>query len=170
MVVWIIGLSGAGKTTLAEAVAARLREAGGSAVLIDGDRIRDLFDNDLGHTMDDRRKNGARICKLGKFLDEQNVHVVCAILSLFPEQREWNRKNLKDYLEVFIDAPLADLKARDSKGLYRRFETGEIRDVAGLDIEFPRPSRADIVIPNDTSREALLAHAGPIAERMLGNR
>lgn len=170
MVVWIIGLSGAGKTTLAEAVAAKLREAGGSAVLIDGDRVRDLFDNDLGHTMDDRRKNGARICKLGKFLDEQGVNVVCAILSLFPEQREWNRKNLKNYLEVFIDAPLPDLKTRDSKGLYRRFEKGEIRDVAGLDIEFPRPANADIVIPNDSSREALLAYAEPIAVRMLGNR
>src|SRR5438105_1109500 len=101
MVVWIMGLSGAGKTTLAEAILAEIRRAAGTAVLIDGDRVRELFDNDLGHTMDDRRKNGARICKLGKFLDEQHVHVVCAILSLFPEQREWNRRNLKNYLEVF---------------------------------------------------------------------
>jgi adenylylsulfate kinase len=170
VIVWIIGLSGAGKTTLANEVVAQVRQKTDNVVLIDGDKVRDVFGNDLGHTMDDRRKNGARICLLGKFLDEQNINVVCAILSLFPEQRDWNRQNLKDYLEVFIDTPMTDLETRDSKGLYRRFKSGEIRDVAGLDIEFPRPSNPDILIPNGASKEALLAFAQPIADRILERR
>jgi cytidine diphosphoramidate kinase len=167
MIVWIIGLSGAGKTTLANEIVAEVRRQTDNVVLIDGDKVREIFGNDLGHTMEDRRKNGARICQLGKFLDEQNINVVCAILSLFPEQRSWNRQNLKHYLEVFIDAPMTALEARDSKGLYRRFRSGEIRDVAGLDIEFPRPSNPDILIPNGASKEALLAFAKPIADRIL---
>jgi adenylylsulfate kinase len=170
VIVWIIGLSGAGKTTLADEVVAQVRRKTDNVVLIDGDRVREMFGNDLGHTMDDRRKNGARICQLGKFLDEQNINVVCAILSLFPEQREWNRKNLKCYLEVFIDTPMIDLEARDSKGLYRRFKSGEIRDVAGLDIEFPRPENPDILIRNGAAKESLLGFAKPIADRILERR
>jgi adenylylsulfate kinase-like enzyme len=168
MIVWIIGLSGAGKTTLANEIVAEVRKKTDNVVLIDGDKVREIFGNDLGHTMEDRRRNGARICQLGKFLDEQNINAVCAILSLFPEQRDWNRKNLGQYLEVFIDAPMSDLMARDSKGLYRRFNSGEISDVAGLDIEFPRPENPDILIPNGTTKQALLAFAKPIADRISG--
>jgi len=168
MVVWIIGLSGAGKTTLANEVVAQVRRVQRNVVLIDGDMVREVFGNDLGHTMNDRLTNARRICQLGKLLDDQGIHVVCAILSLFPETREWNRKNLKDYYEVFIDTPLPDLVQRDSKGIYRRFNSGEIRDVAGMDIEFPRPDNADLIISNTNSREALLGFAKTVAERITG--
>lgn len=169
MVVWIIGLSGAGKTTLANEVIADVRRVQGNVVLIDGDMVREVFGNDLGHTMEDRLTNARRICQLGKFLDDQGIHVVCAILSLFPETREWNRKNLKNYYEVFIDTPIQDLVQRDSKGIYHRFIKGEIRDVAGLDIEFLRPNNADLIIENINSKLVLLAFAKTIAERILGD-
>ena len=93
--------------------------------------------------------------------------MVCAILSLFPESRQWNRVNLREYYEVFIEAPLDDLKTRDSKGIYRRFAQGEIRDVAGLDLEFQRPV-AHLVIENSGSRAQLLGYSTQIAERVLG--
>lgn len=166
MVVWIMGLSGAGKTTLARKVVEELRNSVSNVVLIDGDEIREMFGNDLGHTLADRRRNADRICRLGKFLDDQGIHVVCAILSLFPESREWNRNNLRDYYEVFIDTPLNDLKERDSKGLYARFARGEISDVAGLDLVFPLPD-AHLVIRNHGSRDALLGHAPLIADRVV---
>ncbi len=169
MVVWIIGLSGAGKTTLANEVIRQVRRSERNAVLIDGDAVREVFGNDLGHTMEDRRTNAQRICRLGKLLDEQGIHVVCAILSLFPASRTWNRKHLNSYYEVFIDAPMDDLVQRDSKGIYRRFNRGEIRDVAGMDIAFPRPDNADLVISNASSREALLGHAKTIAEIIAGS-
>ena len=93
MVIWIIGLSGAGKTTLANNVVAHANMKSKKTILIDGDIIREIFDNDLSYSMEDRLVNAKRICKLGKFLDEQGLNVVCAILSIFPETREWNRKN-----------------------------------------------------------------------------
>ncbi len=168
MVVWIIGLSGAGKTTLANEVVAQVRRVQRNVVLIDGDVVREVFGNDLGHTMEDRRTNAQRICQLGKFLEDQGIDVVCAILSLFPETRAWNRKNINNYYEVFIDTPLPNLVQRDPKGIYRRFNNGEIRDVAGMDIEFPRPEDADLTIANIGSKEALLAYARVIAEKIAG--
>lgn len=167
MVVWIIGLSGAGKTTLANEVVARVRQQHNNVVLIDGDVVREVFGNDLGYSMEDRLTNARRICQLGKLLDDQGVHVVCAILSLFPETRDWNRANLKNYYEVFIDTPMQDLTQRDSKGIYSRFLKGEIREVAGMDIEFPRPENADLIINNINSRDELLGYAKPIVDRIL---
>jgi len=167
MIVWIIGLSGAGKTTLANEVMDNISAAQGNAVLIDGDLIREVFDNDLGYTMNDRKTNARRICQLGKMLDDQGVNVVCAILSLFPESREWNRENVKSYYEVFIDAPIENLVDRDSKGIYQKFKSGEIKDVAGMDLDFPRPDSADLIIKNTGSKEVLLDYAKFIADKMV---
>lgn len=167
MVVWIVGLSGAGKTTLANEIVANIRSSKGHVVLIDGDIIREVFGNDLGHTMKDRRTNARRICQLCKLLDDQGIDVVCAILSLFRESRSWNRENLKSYYEIFIDTPMEDLVERDSKGIYRKFQRGEIRDVAGMDIEFPRPDSAELIISNNNSKEMFLDYAKGIAEIIL---
>lgn len=168
MVVWIIGLSGAGKTTLAEDVITEVRRRGRRVVLLDGDRVRELFGNDQGYDLAGRRANADRICRLCAFLDAQGIDVVCAILSIFPETREWCRANVRLYYEVFIDTPIEILRQRDSKGLYARHARGEIRDVAGLDLEFPRPTSADLVIANNDSLEELLAHVRPIADHICG--
>jgi len=168
VVIWIIGLSGAGKTTLANEVIAQVRCVQSNVVLLDGDVIRKVFGNDLGHTMEDRHANARRICQLGEFLEGQGIHVVCAILSLFPESRSWNRDNLKNYYEVFIDTPMEHLVKRDYKGLYGRFKRGEICDVAGMDIDFQRPDNADLTITNSSSKEVLLGYANAIAERIIG--
>ncbi len=168
MVIWIIGLSGAGKTTLANEVIANIRRIQGDVVLIDGDVVRDIFDNDLGHTTDGRYTNAKRICRLGKLLDDHGITVVCAILSLFPESRSWNRKHLKSYYQVFIDTPIQDLIQRDPKGIYRRCKSDEIHDVAGMDIEFSRPVDADLTIDNIHSKKELLSFATSIAEKITG--
>lgn len=167
MVVWIVGISGAGKTTLAAAVVASARTRGAPVVLVDGDVVREIFGNDLGHTIEDRRRNGDRICRLCKFLDDQQVHVVCAILSLFPETRAWNRRHISNYFEVFIDAPLADVVARDVKGIYGRYHRGEITNVAGMDIAFPEPTDAEIRIHNDGSKDVLMSWVEPIVNHLL---
>ena len=159
MVLWIIGLSGAGKTTLSEKVVEKIRNSKTNVVLIDGDIIRDVFGNDLGHTLEDRHQNADRICRLCKFLDDQGIHVVCAILSLFPESRSWNRKNINNYYEVHIETPIEQLQKRDYKGLYRKFSEGKIKNVAGMDIEFIPPDSPDLSIKNNSSLDNLLTHA-----------
>lgn len=163
MVIWIIGLSGAGKTTLAREVARLARPARPNLVYLDGDLLREVWGSDLGHDLEGRRKNADRICRLGKLLDEQGIDVVCAVLSLFPDCRRWNRENLSRYHEVFIDCPMESLVARDSKGLYRRALAGELKNVAGVDLPFPRPESADLTIVNEGDLGALLAHAPRLA-------
>tara|TARA_B110000483_G_C17917797_1_gene435601 strand:+ start:207 stop:719 length:513 start_codon:yes stop_codon:yes gene_type:complete len=165
MVIWIIGLSGSGKSTLANEIVLRANKEKNKTILLDGDLIREIFGHDLGYSKKDRFKNAQRICQLGKFLNDQGFNVVTAILSLFPENREWNRSNIKNYYEVFIDAPLEDLIKRDSKGLYEKFSKGEISEVAGMDIEFLKPERADLVIKNTDSKESLLNYAELIAKK-----
>ena len=169
MVIWLIGLSGAGKTTLANKIVADANAKAINTVLLDGDVVREVFGNDLGYTMEDRLVNAQRICRLGKFLDGQGINVVCAILSVFPETREWNREHVENYYEVFIDTPIDILVDRDSKGIYGKFKRGEISNVAGMDLKFPSPNQADLVINNSGSEADLLSHSTRIIE-VLKNR
>ena len=167
MVIWLIGLSGSGKTTLADKIVSDLREVDQTVVSLDGDILRELWGNDLGHDLESRRENAQRICRLCQFLDQQGLDVVCAILSIFPESREWCRQNLSSYYEVFIDAPLSQVMDRDVKGIYSKYKNGEIKDVAGLDLEFPIPQKPDLVIKNVKRKEDLLSHAPIIKNQIL---
>ena len=87
-------------------------------------------------------------------LEEQNINVVCAILSLFPESREWNRNNYKKYFEIYIDVPVDQLKRRSFKGLYEKADCRTIKNVVGIDIQFSPPSSPDMVINNDIDLES----------------
>lgn len=169
MVIWLIGLSGAGKTTLAKEILKLAKKDKKEVVLVDGDQIRDLFRNDLGFDLESRRLNAERICKLCHFLDKQNIHVICSILSIFTESRLWCRENLSSYYEVYIDTPISSLKERDSKGLYSKFDRGEINQVAGLDLEFPEPKSADLIIKNDKNLDYLLSFASDLSNLVIKN-
>jgi len=170
MVVWIIGLSGAGKTTLGMEVVSQAKSLIPNLAFIDGDLIRELFGNDLGYSMTDRRKNAERISNLCKFLQDQDINVVCAILSLFHESQEWNRKNIIDYFEVYIDAPFEQLVDRDTKGLYAGALRGKLTNVAGVDIEFVPPKHPDLVINNSGALSELLAFAPVIVSKIAGQK
>ncbi len=152
MVIWIIGLSGTGKTTLASQVVERIRQLNGKVVLLDGDLIRTLFGNDVDHTIEGRRRNAERLSVLSKFLADQGIHVVAAVLSIFPEWRRWNRENIPNYSEVYIKASMQTLLRRDIKNLYARAARGEIINVVGVDIPFPEPENPELVIENDVDR------------------
>jgi len=148
MVVWLIGLAGAGKTTVAREVFARLRQRKPNVVLLDGDDVRTIMGDDLGHSLEDRHRNAWRICRLCRYLDTQGIDVVCAILSIFGETQDWNRENLSRYFEVYIEVPLEVLRARDPKGLYSGALAGRIKNVVGIDLPFTPPHQADLVVNN----------------------
>lgn len=163
MVIWIVGRSGCGKTTLAEGVLSLVREKLSNVVLLDGDAVRAIFANDLGYEIDDRKKNAGRLSQLSRFLEHQGIHVIAAVASAFEETREWNRANLTAYHEVLIECPFEQLVARDPKGLYKRALSGEIF-LPGVNQPYEPPQCPDEVIVNSDSRDSLLTHAARLAD------
>lgn len=153
MVIWFIGLSGSGKTTLGYEVSRQLKLKYSNTVFLDGDELRKLFgfENKNSYSIAGRRKNAELIVNLCELLDKQGIHVVCCILSIFPDMRLNNRKRFSKYIEIFMDAPLDVLIARDVKGLYKKALNGHMKDVVGIDIPFERPKGSDIVV--DSSKE-----------------
>ncbi len=146
MITWLIGLSGAGKSTIAARLYEHLKTHHANLVLLDGDAFREIFRNDLDHTIEGRYKNAERISHMCRVLDSQNIHVIASVLSLFPEWQAWNRETFSEYFETFLDIPLKTLKLRDRKGLYKAFEEGKTVNVVGMDIPFPRPPAPDLII------------------------
>ena len=166
MVLWLIGLSGAGKTVIGLEVYAQLKARRANVVFLDGDHIRAIMGNDLGYSLEDRRANALRVCRLCQFLDGQGIDVVCAILSIFHETQEWNRRNYSKYFEVYIDVPKSVLLQRDQKGLYGGALAGRISNVVGIDIPFTPPIAPDLIIHNDDSGVSPRALADEILAAM----
>ncbi len=138
-VVWITGLSAAGKTTLATAFAKYLRECGQPVVLLDGDELREVLGATTVHSREARLALAYQYVRLARMLAKQEIIVVIATVALFKEIHEWNRKHLPGYFEVYLRVPLTELQRRDPKGIYRRFAAGEIANVAGLDVPVDEP-------------------------------
>ena len=144
MVIWIIGLSASGKTRVGSLLAERLRERAAPVVFLDGDSLRAVWGDGLGHDIASRRVQAGRVSRLCKLLDHQGVHVVTAILSLFPEWRQWNRANLNHYFQVYLDVPFDELRRRDPNGIYAAAARGEMEDVVGIDIPWPVPDDSNV--------------------------
>ena len=150
MIIWITGLSGSGKSSLAKALVKILRSKGKNVIMLDGDELREIFDkdqiNEENYSKDERLKLARKYSLLCSVLNKQGVIVVIATISLFKEIHKWNRENLKDYFEVYLKIPIDELRRRDSKGIYHRFDTGKIKNVVGLDFPMDEPEKADWVV------------------------
>lgn len=146
MVLWLTGLSGAGKTTIAEAILRVVKPCLPSLVLIDGDVVRDLFGAGLGFDEEARKLQIGRIQRLAQLLDRQNIPVIVSALYSSPELMDWNRKNLSEYFEIYIDTPLETVIERDTKGLYSKARAGELLHVVGLDVPWHVPKSPNMVV------------------------
>jgi len=149
MVIWIIGMSSSGKTTLGKILHEKLKLSNEKWVFLDGDIYRNILGEDLGHTIEDREKNGQRISKLSEFFDKNNINVIACVLSIFHKHQEYNRKKIKDYFEVYIKVDFEKLLKRDNKRLYEDALDGKIKDVIGVDIDFVEPKSPDYIIDNN---------------------
>jgi adenylyl-sulfate kinase len=170
-VVWLTGLSGAGKSTVARAVEARLLDAGRLAYVLDGDNLRNGLNADLGFSPADRGENVRRAAEVAALLADAGVLVVAALISPYRTDRAAARRaaGARPFLEVFVDAPLALCEERDPKGLYARARRGEIADFTGVSAPYEPPEAPDLVLASGRDEAAACAEAvvGLLAARGL---
>jgi adenylylsulfate kinase-like enzyme len=167
MVIWITGLSGAGKSTIGRVVWERWRQQASNTVFVDGDEIRDalgLSSDEYYYTREGRLEVAGRICALCEWLDGQQINIVCCTISLFDEVHRRNRQNLSRYFEVFVDMPIEVLKSRDTKGLYASNKL----NVVGIDLSYDVPAAPDMTIANSGSAHDVDVFAADILDRALG--
>ena len=149
-IIWITGLSGSGKTTIAQEISSNLRAQGKAVVLLDGDELREIFGastlNEKNHGRASRLLLAMQYSNLCKMIGAQGITVVIATISMFDEIHEWNRKNLSGYFEVYIKVSQDELRRRDPKGIYRKFDSGEIKNVAGIDLKVDEPKSPDLIL------------------------
>jgi adenylylsulfate kinase-like enzyme len=146
MLYFITGLSGAGKTTIGKALVAELNARGqNNVIFLDGDQIRWAFGEMFGYSNDDRKKLALSYPRICKLLTDQGFSVVFSTISMFNEVREWNRKTIENYLEIYLKVPLSILKERNQKGLY----STDTENLMGVSAEPELPQNPDIVIEND---------------------
>ena len=151
--IWITGLAGSGKTTIAQRVYNEFKSRYANTVMIDGDDFREIIGNKLGHSREERFKVAMQIARLCKFLTKNGINVVCATISLFKEIHDFNRSYDSDYLEIFIDCKMAELKKRDKKNLYSKAIAGKIKNVWGVDLHFDQPDCCHLHLKNNTPRQ-----------------
>lgn len=145
-VVWFTGLSGAGKTTVANALEARLHSFGKHTYLLDGDNIRQGLSKDLGFSAVDRAENIRRIAEVASLMVDAGLIVLAAFISPYRRDRELARSLIGSdrFLEVYVDTPLHECERRDIKGLYRQARAGVIRDMTGIQSSYEPPLRPDV--------------------------
>jgi len=135
---WITGLSASGKTTLGRLLVDHFRINGRVVIYLDGDELRQVL-SDNAYTREERIALGMRYSRLCALLINQGIDVVITVIGLFKELHTWNRKNIQNYVEIFVDTPLDELIRRDPKNIYKKFLSGSIKNVSGLDLEVDFP-------------------------------
>ena len=165
-VVWFTGLSGAGKSTIANLVEKKLHALGRHTYLLDGDNVRHGLNKDLGFTEADRVENIRRVAEVARLMVDAGLIVLVSFISPFRAERRMARALVKDgeFCEVFVDAPLEVAEARDPKGLYKKARRGELQNFTGIDSPYEAPEHAEVRI--DTTRAAADQAAEQIVARL----
>ncbi len=147
-ILWFTGLSGSGKSTIANGVELALNEQGFKTYLLDGDNVRLGLNNDLGFSDKDRVENVRRIREVAKLMLDAGLIVLCAFVSPFRKDRDALREvvNEEDFVEIFVNCPLEVCEERDVKGLYKKARAGLIKDFTGISSAFEAPLNPEIIL------------------------
>ncbi len=166
-VVWLTGLSGSGKSTIANLVEKRLMAAGRHTYLLDGDNVRHGLNRDLGFTDADRVENIRRVAEVAKLMVDAGLIVLVSFISPFRAERRMARDLMgaDEFVEVYVDTPLAEAERRDVKGLYKKARTGELKNFTGIDSPYEAPEHPEIHI--DTTAMSAEDAAELIAARLM---
>jgi len=162
---WLTGLSGAGKSTIATAVGHELRRRGVRVEVLDGDEVRQNLSKGLGFTREDRDTNIRRIGYVAKLLSRNGVAVITAAISPYRGVRDEVRREIGAFVEVYVKASLDECVRRDTKGLYRRALAGEIPQFTGVSDPYEEPLRPELVL--DTEREGVGESAARVIDRLV---
>jgi adenylylsulfate kinase len=147
--IWLTGLSGAGKSTLARLIERRLRELDRNVEVLDGDVVRTHLSRGLGFSRTDRDTNIKRIAFVCNLLTRNGVVSIAAAISPYHEARGWARKEIGNFVEVYVKCPLDVCRQRDVKGLYKQVEEGKIKGFTGVDDPYEEPDHPELVIETD---------------------
>ena len=166
-VLWFTGLSGSGKSTIARIVEQKLHARGCHTYMLDGDNIRHGLNRDLGFTDADRVENIRRIGEVARLMVDAGLIVLCAFISPFRAERQTVRDLLQpdEFVEIFVDAPLAECIRRDPKGLYAKAKTGQIKNFTGFDSPYQPPETPDLHL--DTVARSAEELADTVLQRLL---
>ena len=165
-VVWFTGLSGAGKSTIANLAERRLVAQGRHTYLLDGDNLRHGLNKDLGFTAQDRVENIRRVAEVARLMVDAGLIVLVSFISPFRAERRMARELVADgeFIEVFVDTPLEVAEARDVKGLYRKARAGQLRNFTGIDSPYEAPESPELRI--DTAAMSSEAAAEAVVEQL----
>jgi bifunctional enzyme CysN/CysC len=166
-VLWLTGLSGAGKSTIANLVETKLASLDRHTILLDGDNLRHGLNSDLGFSEADRAENIRRVGEVAKLLTDAGLIVISAFISPFRAERAMVRRLLRpgEFFEVFIDTPLALAEARDVKGLYKKARAGQLTHFTGVDSPYEIPHAPELRI--DTTKLSLEEAADAIIRLLI---
>jgi bifunctional enzyme CysN/CysC len=147
-ILWFTGLSGSGKSTIANLVETRLHARGVHTITLDGDNMRHGLNKDLGFTDVDRVENIRRVGEVAKLMTEAGLVVLCSFISPFRAERRMVRESVEtnEFIEIFVDTPLEECIARDPKGLYKKALAGEIKNFTGIDQAYEVPESPEIIL------------------------
>lgn len=150
-VLWFTGLSGSGKSTIANTVDHKLFEQGKHTFVLDGDNVRMGLNKNLGFSPEDRTENIRRIGEVSKLYTDAGILVMTAFISPYREDRDQVREILGDgeFIEIFVKASLETCEGRDPKGLYKKARAGEIKGFTGIDAPYEEPEKAELVLDSD---------------------
>ncbi len=148
-VIWLTGPSGAGKTTLANALEKRLREMGKNVEILDGDGIRSKLYPDLGFSEKEREMHNRVVAEIAKLLSSNNVITVVSVIAPYRKWREYARKEIGKFIEVYLRCPLEVRIKRDPKGLYAKALRGEIKGLTGYDGVYEEPQNPELILDTD---------------------
>ena len=168
-VLWFTGLSGAGKSTVADRLEQRLHALGKRTYLLDGDNVRHGLNKDLGFTDQDRVENIRRVAEVAKLMVDAGLITLVSFISPFRSERSMARALMDDgeFVEIFVDTPLEVCEARDPKGLYKKARAGELRNFTGIDSDYEAPEAAEIILRSDQDDvEALVEQVIAYLDRM----
>lgn len=147
--IWFTGLSGAGKSTLSEAIEQRMKARGRNIEILDGDIVRTHLSKGLGFSREDRDTNIKRIAFVCGLLTRNGVICISAAIAPYREAREWARKEVGNFVEVYVKCPIDVCRQRDVKGLYKLVDEGKIKGFTGVDDPYEEPEHPELVVETD---------------------